>query len=109
MGLRRLTASFLFATLAVLAAAETPALLEEAVQKWNAGKEDLAFTQRVRTFSDDGKVKEERIERYDTSLPDERRWHLMEVNGKAPSDAQRERLESRKNRKARKETNKPLG
>jgi hypothetical protein len=34
---------------------------------------------------------------------------LIEVNGKPPSDAQRERLESRKNRKARKEANKPLG
>jgi hypothetical protein len=89
--------------------AETPPLLDEAVQKWNAGKEDLAFTQRVRTFTDDDKVKEERVERYDPSLPDEQRWHLIEVNGKPPSDAQRERLESRKNRKARKEANKPLG
>jgi len=84
-------------------------LLQEAVQKWNAGKEDLAFTQRIRTFDDDGKVKEERVERYDPSLPDERRWHLVEVNGKPPTDAQRERLEARKNRRPRKGANKPLG
>src|SRR5438270_13919648 len=60
--------------IAVTGAAATPPLLEEAVEKWNAGKEDLAFTQRVRTFTDDHKVKEERVERYDPSLPDERRW-----------------------------------
>jgi hypothetical protein len=100
---------FALAAIAVTGAAQTPPLLEEAVEKWNAGKEDLAFTQRVRTFTNDNKVKEERVERYDPSLPDERRWHLIEVNGKPPTDEQRERLESRKNRKARKEANKPLG
>src|SRR4051812_43027688 len=62
----RLSVSCLaLAAIAVTCAAETPRLLEEAVEKWNAGKEDLAFTQRVRTFTDDNKVKEERVERYD--------------------------------------------
>ncbi|MDB6167405.1 MAG: hypothetical protein JWM88_269 [Verrucomicrobia bacterium] len=84
-----------------------PPLLHEAVGNWTAGKEDLAFTQRGRTLDDDGKLKEERVERYDPSLPDAQRWHLIEVNGKPPTDAQRESIEHRRNRKPRKKANKP--
>lgn len=53
--------------------AETPALLAQALAQWGAGREDLAFTQQTRTFLDDGTVKEQRIERYDPSLPDRQR------------------------------------
>jgi hypothetical protein len=92
---------------AAWAQADTPALLHAAVVKWTAGKEDLAFTQRARTMNDDGTVKEERLERYDPSLPDDERWHLLEVNGQAPTEDQRNAIERRRNRKPRKHANKP--
>lgn len=87
--------------------AATPALLQEAVDHWVEGKEEIALTQRTRILNDDGTIKGERLERYDPSLPDERRWHLLEVDGKAPTDDQRRDIEYRKNRKARKHANKP--
>jgi hypothetical protein len=94
----------------VLLRADEPrdfALLKEAIAKWEAGKQDLAFTQRGRTLTDDGQVKEERLERYDPSLPDAQRWHLIEVNGKPPTEEQRNAIELRRNRKPRKKALKP--
>ena len=81
---------------------ETPALLARAIAQWTTGQEDLAFTQQTRYFLDDGKVKEERIERYDPSLPDNKRWRLIEVDGRPASNEQREKWERRKNGKPRK-------
>ena len=88
--------------------AETPAPLQAAIGNWSAGKDDWALTQRVRTLSDDGRVTEERLERYDPSLPDIQRWHLLEVDGHEPTEAQRQSLERRKNLKPHKRGNKPL-
>lgn len=82
-------------------AAQTPPLLEEALHKWVAGTDDWAFTQRVRTFDED-KIKLERLERYDPSRPDNQRWELLEIDGKPPTAAQRERWQHRKNRKPKK-------
>ncbi len=93
----------------VSARADTPKLLEAAVKHWTAGQDDLAFTQRARTLNDNGSVKEERLERYDPSLPDSRRWHLLEINGQPPTDAQRLAIEQRKNHRPRKHVNKPPG
>jgi hypothetical protein len=81
--------------------AEVPPLLAEAIQRWTVEAGDFAFTQQTRSFQADGEVKEERIERYDPSLPDSRRWHLIEVNGQPATEAQREKWESRKNGKPR--------
>lgn len=89
-----------FAGFAPPAFAETPRLLEEALQKWVAGTDDWAFTQRVKMFDDD-KVKLERVERYDPSRPDNQRWQLLEINGKPPTAAHREYWQLRKNRKAK--------
>ena len=94
--------------LPVATRAETPPLLAKAFEQWAAGEEDLAFTQQTRIFSDDGKVKEQRIERYDPSLPDSRRWRLIELNGHPATEAQREKWETRKNGKARKQVAKSL-
>jgi len=82
--------------------AETPPLLAKALEQWAAGREDLAFTQQTRFFSDDGRVKAERVERYDPSLPDSLRWRLVEVDGHPASNEQREKWETRKNGKPRK-------
>jgi hypothetical protein len=81
--------------------AEAPALLATAIQHWSAGQGDMAFTQQTRTFLADGQLKDERIERYDPSLPDSRRWRLIEVNGQPASEEQRLKWEGRKNRKPR--------
>ncbi|MEO6244717.1 MAG: hypothetical protein ABIQ12_04705, partial [Opitutaceae bacterium] len=89
------------------ARADTPMLLHAAVEHWTAGKQDLAFTQRARTFHNNGSVKEERLERYDPSLPDDRRWHLLEVNGQPPTEEQRRDIQHSRNRKPRKRANKP--
>jgi hypothetical protein len=81
--------------------AEAPPLLVKALQRWTAGQGDLAFTQQTRVFFSNGAVKEERIERFDPSLPDNHRWHLIEVNGLPATDEQRKNWESRKNGKPR--------
>lgn len=86
--------------------AAAPPLLQEAVDHWTSGKDEIALTQRTRILNDDGSVHEERLERYDPSLPDAQRWHLLQVNGKPPTDKQRNDIEYRKNRKPRKRANK---
>ena len=90
----------------VIARAETPPLLAKAIQQWSEGAGDVAFTQRAKVFLDDGSVKEERLERFDPSLPDSQRWHLIEFNGKAPTDEERKKVEGRKNSKPRKKVEK---
>ena len=93
-------------TLAAPAFAETPPLLAKALRHWSEGAGDVAFTQRARVFLDDGSLKEERLERFDPSLPDSRRWHLIEFNGKPPTDEERQRVEGRKNSRPRKKIEK---
>jgi hypothetical protein len=86
--------------------AATPPLLARALAQWATGEDDLAFTQQTRYFLDDGTVKEERVERYDPSLPDHQRWRLLEVNGRPATDEQRRKWEGRKNGKPRKKVSK---
>ncbi len=89
-------------------ASNTPPLLDAAVANWLTGKEDWAFTQRMRSVDDHGKVKEEQVTRYDPSLPDDRRWALLELNGKPPPADKKAAWEKSKNAKPRKHSNKPL-
>jgi hypothetical protein len=89
-----------------VAFAETPPLLAKAFKQWSAGAGDVAFTQRACILLDDGSVKEERLERFDPSRPDSQRWHLIEYNGKAPTDEERRKIEGRKNSKPRKKVEK---
>lgn len=81
--------------------AATPPLLAKAVQRWVAGQDGLAFTQQTRFLLDDGKLKEERVERYDPSVPDSGRWRLLEIDGVPATLEQREKWESKKNGKPR--------
>jgi hypothetical protein len=85
--------------------AEAPPLLITALQRWTAIQGNLAFTQQTRRFLADGQVKEERIERYDPSLPDDRRWRLIEVDGVPATDEQEKKLESVKNGRPRRKVN----
>jgi hypothetical protein len=90
-----------------LAWAEPPPLLVKAVHLWAEGRQDLAFTQRTRALNDDKSTKYERIERYDPSLPDNQRWRLLEVNGRPPTEAERQDIEVKRNRKPRKRAGNP--
>ena len=81
--------------------AEAPPLLAGALQRWSAVQGDMAFTQQTRRFLAGGQVKEERVERYDPSLPDSRRWRLIEVDGAPATEEQDKNLESRKNGRPR--------
>jgi hypothetical protein len=108
MAFRSLLLLTLTAALAPALRAAPPPLLDAAVHQWLEGKDDWAFTQRARTLLDDGSVKEERLERFDPSLPDNQRWHLLEMNGKPPTEEQRHQWQDRKNAKPRKASNKPL-
>jgi hypothetical protein len=65
----------------------------------------MAFTQQTRRFLSNGQVKEERIERYDPSLPDNQRWRLIEVDGAPATEEQMMKLESAKNGRPRKKVN----
>jgi hypothetical protein len=80
---------------------QTPPLLAKAIEQWSTGEGDLAFTQQTRVLLANGGVKEERIERYDPSLPDSRRWQLIEVDYQPATEKQRSMWESRKNGKPR--------
>lgn len=82
--------------------AEIPRLLTQALQRWTAGHEDMAFTQQTRFFLADGAVKQERVERYDPSLPDSKRWRLITVDGRPATAEQRAKWETWKNGKPRK-------
>jgi hypothetical protein len=78
-------------------------LLAQAVEQWTAGHEDWAFTQHTRFFLSAGGVKAERVERYDPSLPDSRRWRLIEVDGRLATAEQRAKWETWKNGRPRKQ------
>lgn len=91
----------------VLQAAPSP-LLVKAVEHWDEGRRDLAFTQHTTQFGDKDEVVKTWVERYDPSLPDNQRWKLIELNGKQPTDAERTKWESKKNNRPRKKATKSL-
>jgi hypothetical protein len=68
--------------------AATPPLLEQAAEKWLGERDNWAFTMLVREF-ENGRLKEERQERYDPSKPGMARWALLTVNGEPPTDERR--------------------
>jgi hypothetical protein len=87
--------------------AEPPALLTKAVDHWAEGHQELAFTQRTRVPKEDGTTHYERVERYDPSQPDDRRWQLLTVNRRPPTDEERKDIEVKRNRKPRKPAGNP--
>lgn len=86
--------------------AATPALLEQAAEKWMGERDNWAFTMLVREF-DGGQLKEERRERYDPSKPGMARWALLSVNGQQPTEERRREWQKRKTKK-RPNPGKPL-
>lgn len=78
------------------------ALLRQVAQEWLDERDRWAFTQFVREF--DGKeVKQERLERYDPSRGYARRWQLISIDGKPPTEQQRAEWTRRKHKKPRRD------
>jgi hypothetical protein len=92
----------LIALLATAAAgpAEDVSLLRQVAQAWLDERDRWAFTQFVREFHGD-QVKQERIEHYDPSRGYARRWELVTINGKPPTEKQWADWNRRKNKKPR--------
>lgn len=86
-----------------LFAGENGALLREAAAKWLDERDNWAFTQLAREY-DGHTLKRERLERYDPSRPDAKRWELVELNGRKPTPDEKAELTDRKNRKRRRHT-----
>jgi hypothetical protein len=82
-------------------------LLEDAVARWLGERDHWAFTQRAIEY-ENGQPRE-RLERYDPSLPGNRRWHLLALDGKPPTDEQRAAWEKRKFRRKPRRFDAPLG
>jgi hypothetical protein len=77
--------------------AEAPALLQEIAEKLIHERERWAFTQLVREF-DGNRVAVERLERFDPTLGWDRRWRLLELNGRTPTPEEVAAWSERKNR-----------
>ncbi len=100
MAVMRLFLPFLFVT--ATASAAVPPLLNEVTDHWMDERNRWAFTQFVREFDGDT-VAEERVERFDLSRGEARRWELITINGKAPTADQEAAWSKRKNRPRRRE------
>jgi hypothetical protein len=83
-------------------AAEDLRLLQEVANQWWDERDNWAFTQVVREF-DGEKLAQERLERYDPSQGDEKRWRLLAIDGRPPTADERAEWSKRKNKKHRKE------
>ena len=93
--------------LAATPAAEAHALLEDAVEKWLGERDHWSFTQRAVEWDDE--QPRERLERYDPSLPPERRWTLLAINGKPPTAQEREAWAKKKFKKNKRRFDSPIG
>jgi len=93
---------FLLGVGAASAGASGSPLLTRAAEKWESEANHWAFTVLVREI-DDGKIEEERMERYDPSKPGAARWELLSVDGAAPTEDRRvawQKSKARKHRRA---------
>jgi hypothetical protein len=92
---------------AVARGASEPTLLVDAVDKWLGERDHWAFTQRAVEYENE--KPRERLERYDPSLPAERRWTLLAIDGKAPTAEQRDAWAKKKFKKSRRKFDSPIG
>lgn len=93
---------------AAFARADSPLLLQSAVEKWLGERDHWAFTQRAIEYNRDGTTYE-RLERYDPSRPGNARWKLLAIDGRPPTPAQRAAWEKKKFRKHPRKFDSPLG
>lgn len=64
-------------------------MLNRAAEPWLGEANRWAFTMLVRKFDRKGGVKEERVERFDPSIPGTGRWELVTVDGRPPPEERR--------------------
>src|ERR1700679_159682 len=70
-----------------LARADTPALLQTALQKLLANEDHWAFTMKTQSFDKAGKpAGGPYVERYDPSKPFDQQWQLFKYNGRSPTN-----------------------
>jgi len=91
--------------LPTLHAASSP-LLTEVVEKLADDRSRWRFTQFVREYDGDT-IAQERLESYDLSRGEDRRWKLVSINGHPPTPAEEDPWNKRKNRPRKREP-KPL-
>lgn len=92
----------LLALLATAASGAAPevSLLRQVAEAWLNERDRWAFTQFVREYDGD-RVKQERLERYDPSRGSGRRWELISIDGKPPTEKQWADWNRRKNKQPR--------
>lgn len=84
-----------------------PQLLQRSVEQWLGGRDHWAFTQRAVEF--EGNASHERLERYDPSKPGDARWELLAVDGKPPTDEQRQKWADKKFKRRHRKFDSPIG
>jgi hypothetical protein len=90
-----------------LAAAGDTQYLQSAVEDWLGERDHWAFTQRAVEY--DGDKPRERLERYDPSEEGDKRWTLLAIDGREPTDAERTAWAKKKFKKNRRRFEQPLG
>lgn len=95
---------FLFTT--ALRAADAAALLKDVAERWMDERNRWTFTQVVRE-TDGAGVVQERVEHFDPTRGDTRRWQLVRLNGHAPNAAEVDAWSKRKNKPRKKEAKSP--
>jgi len=77
--------------------ADVPPLLQEIAARWTEDRPQWGFTQLVRETGRDGEVREW-LERFDLSRGYDRRWELLEIDGRTPTADEAGAWSQRKNR-----------
>ena len=107
--MRRLSA-LAFLLTAVLVRAETPALLNDAMQKLIADEHHWAFTQTTQRFDKAGRREGGLfVEHYDPSKPFDRQWQLVKYDGRAPTSWETSAWRRKKQKETARREEKSLG
>lgn len=88
---------FLFSASSALLHAAAPALLQEIANRWINEGQQWGFTQQVRETDRDG-VTHVRLENFDLSRGYERRWQLLQLDGRTPTAGEVQQWSEKKNR-----------
>jgi hypothetical protein len=97
----------LLALLVPAAKAADTSLLETAVQDWLGERDQWAFTQRAVEY--DSNRPKERLERFDPSQAGDRRWTLLAIDGREPTEQERAAWAKKKFKKNRRRFDQPFG
>ena len=104
--MRRLFLLPLLLLAAALRAADAPALLKDVAERWMDERNRWTFTQIVRETGGDGVV-QERVEHFDPTRGDAKRWRLVRLNGHLPDAGEVDAWSKRKNKPRKHEAKSP--